>query len=455
MQNYYVRDIVKATGGTLLCGNLDQLVETVSTDSNAIGEKTLFVPIIGEKVDAHRFLESAIAGGAVAVLTSEHDEMQGDVPYIRVNNTTMALQDMGKEYGKQVIIPKIGVTGSVGKTTTKEMIACALSAGYRVFKTAGNSNSQIGVPLTLLKMEQEDQIAVIEMGMSMRGEMSRLAELVRLDDAVITNIGVSHIEQLKTQDGICDEKFCIRDAITAQDGIVFINGDDPILKRRKEELKTRVITYGINDDNDYFATDIKIKNNGTEFDVNIKNKGTYKARINVLGEHNVRNALVAIAVAIRHGVPVSDAIKALEGYQGVSMRQQVSVHRGITVIDDSYNASPDSMKAGLDVLKATETSGIRVAVLADMLELGEDAPVYHNEVGQYAKACNIDKLVLYGELSEHIGKGFGTGDVAVFNTREEINEYLKKNLKEGDTVLFKGSRGMKLNECADYLKEEE
>ena len=137
------------------------------------------------------------------------------------------------------------------------------------------------------------------------------------------------------------------------------------------------------------------------------------------------------------------------------MRQQVSVHRGITVIDDSYNASPDSMKAGLDVLKATETSGIRVAVLADMLELGEDAPVYHNEVGQYAKTCNIDKLVLYGELSEHIGKGFGTGDVTVFNTREEINEYLKKNLKEGDTVLFKGSRGMKLNECADYLKEEE
>lgn len=455
MENYYVRDIVKAVGGTLLCGNWDCPVENVSTDSNSIGDKTLFVPIIGEKVDAHKFIGSAIANGAVAVLTSEHDEMTGDIPYIRVSNTTMALQNMGKEYGRSILIPKIGVTGSVGKTTTKEMIACALSAGYKVFKTAGNSNSQIGVPLTLLKMRQDDQIAVIEMGMSMRGEMSRLARLVDLDDAVITNIGVSHIEQLKTRDGICDEKFCIREAVKTQDGIIFINGDDDILNRRKEELECKVITYGMGPDNDYFATDVKVRNKGIDFVINIKSKGTYKARINVLGEHNVRNALAAVAVAVRHGIPAADAIKALEAYEGVSMRQQISRNAGgITVIDDSYNASPDSVKAGIDVLAAMETHGRRIAVLADMLELGDNSPEYHRQSGEYAAEKNIDTLVLFGDYAGYTGKGFGEKNVIYCTSREEINEYLKSTLKDGDTVLFKGSRGMKLNECADYIKGE-
>lgn len=451
MQNFCVRDIVKATNGTLLCGDMNTEVCSVSTDSNSIGEKALFVPIIGERVDAHKFIDSAIENGAVAVFTSEHDDMESNIPYIRVSNTTMALQDLGKAYGKKMIMPKIGVTGSVGKTTTKEMIACALSAGYKVFKTSGNSNSQIGVPLTLLKIEEDDQIAVIEMGMSMRGEMSRLAELIDLDDAVITNIGVSHIEQLKTQDGICDEKFHIEDAIRKEDGIVFINGDDEILKRRESNLKHNIITFGLNNDNDYFATDIKAKNGGIDFVINIKNKGTYKARINVLGEHNVRNALVALAVAHRHGVEISDAIKALSEYEGVSMRQQISVCDEVTIIDDSYNASPASMKAGIDVLCSIDNSGRKIAVLADMLELGEKTADYHREVGAYISGKEVDELVLFGELSVNIGNG-SDKEFKVFKSRDEINEYLKNTLKKDDAVLFKGSRGMKLNECVDFLK---
>lgn len=453
MQNFCVRDIVNATKGTLLCGDIDREVCNVSTDSNNIPGKTLFVPIIGERVDAHKFIDSAINNGAVAVFTSEHDEMSGDVPYIRVSNTTMALQELGKAYGHKMIMPKIGVTGSVGKTTTKEMIACALSAGYRVFKTSGNSNSQIGVPLTLLQIGMEDQIAVIEMGMSMRGEMSRLAELVELDDAVITNIGVSHIEQLKTQDGICDEKFHIEDALHTEDGVVFINGDDDILKRRKSELKHQVITFGLDSRNDYYATDIKVKNGGIRFIINIKNKGSYRAKINVLGEHNVRNALVAVAVANRHGVPIPDAVEALADYEGVSMRQQISVCNEIILIDDSYNASPASMKAGIDVLCSVENTGRKIAVLADMLELGEKTKEYHSEVGEYISSRDVDELILFGEFAESIGQSSGKKYVC-FNTREEINEYLKNSLKKGDAVLFKGSRSMKLNECADYIKGE-
>ena len=334
----------------------------------------------------------------------------------------------------------------------KKLVACALSAGYKVFKTSGNSNSQIGVPLTLLKMSPDDQIAVIEMGMSMRGEMSRLSELVELDDAVITNIGVSHIEQLKTRDGICEEKFHIQDAIHAKDGIVFINGDDAILNKHKSELRHRIITFGLGNDNDYFATNIKVKNGGVDFTVNIKNKGSYDARLNVLGEHNVRNALVAIAVAERHGIEVTEAIKALAGYEGVSMRQQITDVNGVTIIDDSYNASPDSMKAGIDVLCDYNNNGRKIAVLADMLELGDKSADYHKEVGGYMAEKKIDELILFGTMAANIGDGFNES-YKLFKKREEINEYLLKNLKSGDAILFKGSRGMKLNECVDFLKE--
>lgn len=454
MQNYYVRDIVKATAGTLLCGDPDRLVCTVTTDSNSIGEKAVFVPIIGERVDAHRYIGDAIQNGAAAVLTSEHDQMQSDTPWIRVNNTTMALQDMGKAYAAGMVMPKIGVTGSVGKTTTKEMIACALSAGYRVFKTSGNSNSQIGVPLTLLRMSGEDQIAVIEMGISMRGEMERLAGLVQLDDAVVTNIGVSHIEQLKTKDGICEEKFRIEDAVRAADGIVFLNGDDPVLLRHRNDLRHRSVLFGLKDYNDYFATGIHVQDNGMEFDVNIKNKGTYHARLNVLGEHNVRNALVAIAVADRHAVLVRAAIDALGHYQGVSMRQQVHQIKGVTIIDDSYNASPDSMRAGIDVLCAVGGARRRIAVLADMLELGDQASEYHREIGEYLADKPVDELFVCGTLSQQIIKGAEKNvrmTKTSFETREEINRCLLKRLHDGDAVLLKGSRGMKLNECVDFL----
>ena len=454
MQNIYVRDIVRATNGVLLCGDPDTVVENISTDSNNIEKNSLFVPIIGERVDAHKFIDSAIENGAVATFTSEHDSMDRKEAYIRVSNTTMALQALGGFYGREKIMPKIGVTGSVGKTTTKEMISCALSAGYKVFKTAGNSNSQIGVPLTLLKMSDEDQIAVIEMGMSMRGEMARLAKLVDLDDAVITNIGVAHIEQLKTKDGICDEKFHIEDAIKAEDGIVFLNGDDEVLMRRRGDIRHKTVTFGLTSDCDYYATDLKVRNNGIDFTITVRNKGSFKARINVLGEHNVRNALVAVAVADRHGVSITSAISALENYENISMRQQIYSDADRTIIDDSYNASPASMKAGIDVLLSVEVPGKRYAVLADMLELGKDSVKYHEEVGLYISDKNIDELILFGEYAKNIGAASGV-PYKCFDNRDDINEYIAGILKPGDAILFKGSRGMKLNECVEHLRTKE
>lgn len=451
MQNFYVKDILEATKGRLLCGDDTVHIETISTNSKEIGTNCLFVPIIGERVDAHKFIEGAIEAGAAAVLTSEHDSFEAAVPCIKVDNTVIAMQEIGKCYGRRINIPKVGITGSVGKTTTKEMVACALSAGFRVFKTSGNNNSQIGVPNTLSKMTYDDEIAVIEMGMSMPGEMMRLAELVDLDCAIVTNIGVSHIEQLGTQDGICAEKFHIADALV-DGGVVFLNGDDNILLKHMSELKAQVVLFGLDENNDYRAVDI-ISGDAADFHIEKKGVKICHVKLNVPGLHNVRNALVAVALAEKYGIQPQAAADALAGYGGVAMRQEIIRHNGITIIDDSYNASPDSMKAGIDVLCSVGRKR-KIAVLADMLELGTDSPEYHFQVGEFIAQNNVDELITYGELALNIGTGAASNtDIKIkhFENRQQIDEYLKNELDAGDTVLFKGSRGMKLNECVKAL----
>ena len=307
----FIEEILEATGGRLLCGDIKTEVLTTSTNSREIGEKCLFVPVIGENVDAHKFIDSAFANGAVASFTSEHDTAKGNNCLIRVDDTIKALQDMGAYYGRKLNIPTVGITGSVGKTTTKEMVACALSAKYNVFKTSGNHNSQIGVPVTLLEMKESDEYAVIEMGMSMKGEMKRLAELVELDMAVMTNIGVSHIEQLGTRQGICDEKMNICNALK-EDGKLFLNGDDDILSKYDNK---NAIFYGMSEKCEFRGKDVKVHEYGIDF-VLVHDDKEYNVKLNVLGKHNVLNALVAIAVAYNAGIEIEDAIKALAMYGG-------------------------------------------------------------------------------------------------------------------------------------------
>lgn len=450
MQNICVNDIVRATGGVLLCGDGNTEVVSISTNSREIGDKCLFVPIIGEKVDAHNFIDGAIKSGAVAVLTMKHDQMDSTTPYIRVDDSVKAIQDIGRYYNGLMKMPKIGITGSVGKTTTKEMIACALSAGKKVFKTAGNSNSQIGVPITVSQMDNSYEAAVIEMGMSNPGEMSNLASIVTLNACVFTNIGVSHIENLGSQDNICKEKFHITDALV-EDGLVFLNGDDAILKKHRGELKHKSYTFGKSEDCDYRAVNIHNTNNGVEFTA-IFDGSEHTVRLNVLGDHNVLNALVAIAVARFMGVDTDKAIESLAEYEGIKMRQQIYVKNGVTFIDDSYNASPESMKAGVNVLCSVNAEGRRIAVLADMLELGSNSPEYHRETGVYIAGTDVTDALLFGDMARYIGKGIeseGNTKVTYFNSRDEIKDYLKANLLPGDAVLFKGSRGMKLNEVVD------
>ena len=475
MKDFCVKDIVRAVGGSLLCGDENVQIDNFATNSGKAEPGLMFAPIVGERVDGHKYIESAFDCGASASLTQNEEAVAGLIdkwrslgiqpkPIVLAEDSVRAMQLTAKEYESRLSLNKVGVTGSVGKTTTKEMIACALSGGLKVFKTAGNANSQIGVPVTIMNIAPDDEAAVIEMGMSEKGEMRRLATLLSLNAAVMTNIGVSHIEQLGSQENILREKWHITDAIT-EGGCIFLNGDDVLLKERadlcrnnyagvfgkEDNRKLRICTFGHLADCDYRAENEYSDENGVGFDM-LHGDVRIPVRLNVLGAHNVNNALVALAVAEFFGVDLRAAVKALEGYTGVAMRQHITKKDGATYIDDSYNASPDSMKAGLSVL-CQMPADYRIAVLADMLELGENTKEYHRQVGEYAGQSKVDELLLYGELAGYIGYGAEQyiGKIKHFDTLGDITEYLKAEIKPGTAVLFKGSRGMKLNEVVDGL----
>ncbi len=453
MENITVKDIVEVTGGKLLCGDENKIIKEFSIDSREGNEDSIFVPIIGERVDAHRFIDSALEKNG-ASFTSEHEKASGEKPWIRVEDTVEAMQKVGTFYRNRMEMPVVAVTGSVGKTTTREMISTALASQKRVFQTKGNQNSQIGVPLTLSHLSKEDEAAVLEIGMSERGQIEKLTKMIRPNIAVVTMIGVSHIAQLKTQENICQEKMDIVKGLP-EDGIVFLNGDDPFLTAYRGRLTHRTFFYGLDAPCDYRAENIQENAGQTQFDFIYKEEEKevhQKIVLGTMGIHNVRNALAALGVAHQMGLDVAKAALALQNFHG--QRQQVHFLENVTLIDDTYNASPDSMKAAVAVLASMEgVQGRRIAALADMLELGEKEKEYHYEVGTYIAGMNVDEVDAYGELSKELMKGIEdhSEKIAVkhFQTREELKEYLLKNVCSGDVLLLKGSNGMKLKEIAD------
>lgn len=453
MENITVKDVLLATGGRLLCGNEAAVLEHISIDSRTMKGNDLFVPIIGEKVDAHDFIVQAFAAGAAAALTSEHDSMESEKAWIRVEDTKKALQALGNYYRKRLALPLVGITGSVGKTTTREMIACALSARFRVFKTPGNHNSQVGVPITITEITGKDEIGVIELGMSEPGELTVIAKVAGIQMAVITNIGITHIEQLGSRENIYKEKLTIQDGL-AQGGILFLNGDDDLLKNTKAKKSCQTIYYGTGENCDYRAENIHLEEGFPAFTAVCGQEKT-AMRLAVMGSHNVSNAMAALAVASQSGIPMEAAAESLSRFTGFKNRQQIYQKDGLTVIDDTYNASPVSMKAGLEVLNSISKAKRHIAVLADMMELGEDSPRFHYEVGEYIAEHPVDQVVVLGELSKEITRAVKEKAPAVeikeFMEPEPLISYLKSELKEGDCVLFKGSNSMKLGPVAEQF----
>ena len=444
-----VKDIVKACNGVLLCGDPETVVTSVETDSRLIEPEALFVPIIGQKTDAHQYIQQTFDKGAVATLTQEHTSMEDSTHcWIYVEQTQDALQRIATVYRNQFQVPVVGVTGSVGKTSTREMIALALSAEKNVMQTQGNSNSQIGLPLTMFQFEKEHTAAVIEMGISEFGEMERLVHIAQPNYAVVTNIGIAHIEQLKTRENIMHEKLKIADAFDEY-SILFLNGDDEMLESICETTTLPVVYYGTQPWCTYRAEDIQTNGMKTIFTVHTPTY-TSKVTLPVLGMHNVLNALSAIAVAQTMRLNLDKVVEKLSEYQPPEMRQTVYHVDGITVIDDSYNASPDSVKSGIDILCRLPNQGKKIAVLADMMELGDMSEQAHFDTGVAVGETLTDVIITVGPRAVKIAEGSASvnPDMTVImceNNREAI-DVLKEIVKKEDAMMIKGSRSMKTDE---------
>ena len=395
MEGITVRDIVEATHGTLLCGDENTVLTDLCSDSREIKEGDLFVPIIGEKVNAHTFIESVLEVGA-ATLTSEHYAITAQKPYIKVADTKKALTDIGRYLRSRISLPIVAVTGSVGKTTTRHMIATALRSKYHTFETQKNYNGQVGVPIMLARISSEDEIAVLECGMSEPGEMAVLSELTKPNYALISMIGVAHIENLGTQENILKEKLSIINELS-EDGILFLNGNDALLRELKNTVSIPIIYYGTEEWCDYRAENIQYDHGRSYFEC-VHGEERVSVELSVLGEHNVIDCTGALAISHTHGIPLETAAAEFAHFTGI--RQKIiELENRFRIIDDTYNASPDSMRASLNVLSHIETKGRRIAVLGDMFELGENSELYHYQVGEYLSKLPIDELVVVGHAA--------------------------------------------------------
>lgn len=468
MEKLSVKEIVGAVNGTILCGDENTIISDVITNSKEITKGNLFIPIKGARFDAHDFIKSAFENGAYATFTERDEFNAGLGVYIRVKNTRDAFQHLAAYYRSKFNIPIIGVTGSVGKTSTKEMIASALFKYGNIMKTKGNLNSQIGVPMTIFQLNKNHNAAVVEMGMSEPGEMDRISFVVKPNRAVITNIGISHIENLKTRENILKEKLNIAKYIKSSSGRLYLNGSDPIVKKEsgkfydflenleqnQEFRRDCVIYYGMDGFCDYQATDIKTVDDETEFILKCKH---YKGKIVIscIGVHNVYNALAAIAIACDLGLNMSEIQEGLLTYKTIAMRQQIHKLKNINLIDDSYNASPDSMKSGIDVLVQLKGSNRGIAVLADMLELGKESKKAHFDLGTYIAEKKIEIVITVGTESREIVNGIKAYGLDIltksFLNNEEALNYLKTIINRSDNILVKGSRGMHADEIAKEL----
>lgn len=452
MEKMSLAEIIQAVDGSFGFP-VDTMVSAISTDTRKIIENSVFIALKGERFDGHDFAVKAMELGAAAVITER--PVQG-ARCIIVDSTAKALLDLANHYRRKFDIPVIGVTGSVGKTTTKDMIACVASRKYKTLKTQGNLNNEIGLPQTLFGLDSEYQAAVIEMGMSHFGEISRLSMCACPTCAVITNIGVSHIENLGTQENILKAKLEILDGAD-YDAPLILSKDDKLLAGVEIHGGRRVVYFSIKKkDCEVYASDIETDESSVAFTVNYPG-GKIDAVINCLGEHNVKNALAAFCVGLELGIEPEEIVKGIGDFRPDGLRQNTAVKNGVRFIVDCYNAAPDSMKASLSVLSQVKTEGKRYAVLADMLELGKNTKQYHKTVGKYVAASKADMLLCYGENSRYyiegaVQSGFPEENCLHFDDRQEIAKYLKGVLKEGDTVLLKGSRGMKLEEVLNALE---
>lgn len=444
-------EIIKAVDGEIIVKNNEGIFNKISTDTRKIQENNLFIALKGENFNGNDYTIQAIEKGASIIIIDDVkfkiEELKNRGTIIKVKDTKEALGDLARFYRKKIGVKVVGITGSTGKTSTKDLVAAFLSGKYKVFKTQGNFNNGIGLPLMIFELSKDYDIAVLEMGMSNFGEINKLASIALPDVGAITNIGVAHIEYLKTRENILKEKMSITDFFENKNSLI-VNCENDMLKTIVECDKFNLERVGYDSTYNLYSKNIKLTSENTSFDVVTDDNENYRFTLNMVGEHNVLNALIGIQIARNFGLTFEEMEKGLGNFNATSMRLEVINKDKFTIINDSYNANPDSMKAALEVLK--NYSGSRkIAVLGTMGELGDYAEEAHIQVGEFAKD-KADILLTTGEFKEYYKKGFGERTM-VFESKQELMQRLTDMIKVNDTILIKASRSAKFEEITKYL----
>ncbi|MCR1898017.1 UDP-N-acetylmuramoyl-tripeptide--D-alanyl-D-alanine ligase [Irregularibacter muris] len=457
MQKMTKNEIIRAVEGNLIHDAEGETISGICIDSRRVKKGDLFIAIKGENFDGHEFIHHAIESGASACIISDPNKRNKNADMILVENTLTALQKLAFHYRKKFTIPFIAITGSSGKTTTKDMIAAVLSQKYDVLKTQGNYNNEIGLPLTLFQLEPHHEIAVIEMGMSDLGEISTLVHMVYPDIAVITNIGLTHIENLGTQEKIFEAKKEILETL-GTNHIALLNGDDQYLQGINSE-KYRVAHIGIEGKKlGLKASNIIKDQKEVAFSVEEGRKNIGNFKLSLPGIHNIYNGLMAIYIGKHFNLSQQEIQQGLDRFKPSQMRMDIFKAGEIEVINDVYNANPDSMNAALQVLRDFNKSSRKIAILGDMLEMGDWSKKAHVEIGHYVSKMGIEVLLTLGEYSSYYIQGARNGGMPknrtlAFSSNSEVIEYLTSFIENGDVFLVKGSRGLKMEKIVNFLQE--
>ena len=456
MEYLTIKELILASKGDLVSKSDKQsAVDDIVIDSRKANENNAFVAIVGENLDGHNFINLAIDQGCKTIIKNKNNNVDIDnreVNVIEVENTEIALGDIARFYKEKFEIPFIAVTGSVGKTTTRDMVYSTISTKYNSLKNVGNLNNQFGVPLTLFNLNKEHEAAIIEMGMSNFNEIEYLSNIVKPQIGIISNIGYSHVEHLGSREGIFKAKMEIATNFD-ESSLLIVNGDDDYLKTLKSKnLVYNLKTFGFEKDNDIYCDSYEIMDDSINF-VAVINGQKEEFFIPTVGKHNIYNAMAAILVGINLNMTLDEIKSGLKNFQCTKNRLDIIKKDKITIIDSVYNASIDSMNAALDILGRYKNR--RVAILGDMFEMGDYSEFAHRQVGKFA-LNNTDILIAIGNDSEYMVKelkenGFNEDNLYYFETKEEAIKKLDNIIKDGDIILVKASRGMHLEEVVEYL----
>lgn len=459
MDDFFLYELVDAVNGEFLLGDPHFPVISVSTDTRTMHKGDYYIALKGENFDGHDFLKVAIEKEAKGIIISKNNvDLGKPFPYmpaiIRVDDTLKALGDLAGYYRRKYILPVIGITGSNGKTTVKEMTASVLNLRAPALSSAGNFNNQIGLPLTLLRLNQEFKYAVVEMGTSFPGEIARLSHIASPTIGAITNIGLAHLESFGDVEAVLAEKRLLLDSLPPK-GFAVINNDDENLIRIKPSLKSRVKTFGLNKEADIYTSDLKLWPGCPSFKLHIGNK-TIPVELNVYGKFNVYNALAAAAICASADVDIELIKRGLERYSGYTMRMNVKTFvSGVTIVNDAYNANPASMRESISGLVQSFPDREKVVVLGDMLELGSKSKSEHQKLGGFLASQPLSQVFLYGEAMKDTFSSLTGSQTKYFKDKDELVMEIKNSLSSDMVIFFKASRAMKLEEVISKLFPEE